>query len=86
MSNGPNANFIGPSSFAFEAHPNANAATTIEALIGPNIGPLDRICKRAIYYRPGQGTARHGAAGQSSEQLSPFDTIVLGSFTPPRHA
>jgi hypothetical protein len=23
---------------------------------------------------------------QSSEQLSPFDTIVAGSFTPPRHA
>jgi hypothetical protein len=28
-SNGPNENFIGPSSFAFEAHENNNAATAI---------------------------------------------------------
>jgi hypothetical protein len=34
----------------------------------------------------GHGTARHGALGQSSAQLSPFDTIVAGNFTPPRHA
>jgi hypothetical protein len=63
-----------------------NAATAIEALIGPNIGPLDRFCKRLICYKPGHGTARHGAIGQSSEQVSPFDTIVAGIATPPRHA
>jgi hypothetical protein len=88
-SNGPNEYVCGSVGDLFAAHAqSAIARSPALIVVGTSVQiglKSNQFCNRLIY-NAGQGTVRHGAAGQSSEQLSPFDTIVAGSFTPPRHA